>query len=222
MSACRSALLWALVLFPAALSAQGSPRAGAFEIGGGAGWIGGSPAGDATASETRNQTGVAALLTLFEADARLRPTGAYGARVGFHLTPTTSVEAGFSYSRPTVAIAVSGDFEDSPDVTIDASSLRQYVVDLGVVVHLRRLRFGRDGVPFFSAGAGYLRELTDERALAGTGRVYRIGGGLKQRLGPRGGLRFDAGLGVRDGGFSLDEPRLRAFFTAGAGAFLVF
>ena len=213
------ALGLALALTPAALSAQAEPS---WEVAAGFGWLGGSPVGAATALETRNQVGGGPRLTLFDVDGRIESSRATTARVAFRVNPTFAVEAGFSYARPVLTTDISGDFEGSPDLTVQADPFRQYVIDVGVVVHLRRLRFGGGGLPFVSAATGYLRELTDDRTVIETGRTYRLGGGVKQPFGRRAGLRFDAGLGVRDGGFSLDEPRARAFLVAGLGAFFVF
>lgn len=220
---CSALLLaLALVLVPAMLHAQDYPAPRSVEVGGSVGWMGGTPGGSATALETRNRVGGLPRLTLFAVDGRLESTTSVAARVAFNLTRTVALEAGLSYGRPVLAARVSADFEGSPDLTVRALPLRQYVIEGGVAVHLRGLRIRGGGLPFVAAAAGYLRELSDERAAVETGRAYRLGAGVKQPLGHWGGLRFDAGLGVRDGGFSLDEPRVRAFFTASAGVFAVF
>lgn len=215
------ALLLAFAIVPAPVFAQ-NDAPGKFEAGVVFGWMGGSPGGSATALETPNQRGGLPRLTLFEADARLESTSAVTALVAFNLTPTIAVEGGLRYARPVLRTEVTADFEGAADRTIDSAPLRQYVADVGLVVHLRALAFGGGGVPFFTAAVGYLRELNGDQTVVEDGRAYRLGGGVKQPLGGWGGLRFDAGLGVRDGGFSLDEPRVRAFFTAGIGVFVVF
>lgn len=205
-------------------TAQTRPRRGSFDFGGGVLWLAGSAVVDRNATETRNQTGPADRLTLFEVDSQLRSAPGIGAHLGFNLTSTVAIEGALTYSRPKIATAVSNDFERSPNVTISDSPLQQYVVDAGVLVHVRGLHLGSRTRPFVAASAGYLRQVTEARATVSTGRVYAIGGGLKQMLAPSGrlGLRVDARLGVRDGGLMLDEHRRRAFFMAGAGTFILF
>jgi len=207
---------------PTTASAQFSPRPGSFEVGGGVVYIGGSAVGTARATETRNQTGTADPLILFETDARLQSAVGIGAHVGFNLTSGIAIESAVTYSRPSIRTSISNDFERSPDLVISDSSLQQYFFDLGVIVHLRALHLGSRGLPFMSASIGYLRQVTDERASIDSGRVYQIGGGLKQMLTGGVGLRFDARLGIRDGGLTLDDQTHHRFFVAGAGAFVLF
>ncbi|MGH9146914.1 MAG: hypothetical protein ACRD1Q_09405, partial [Vicinamibacterales bacterium] len=145
---------------PARLDAQSYPRSGSLELGGSVFWIGGSDAGSATAEETQNQTGSTSPLTLFETSARLRSAVGVGGRIGFNLTSSIAVEGEFVYSRPTIAVSISNDFERSLDLTLEGSSLHEYFIDGGVVLHLDNLRFNSRGVPFLSARAGYLRQLT--------------------------------------------------------------
>ena len=218
------ALLVMLVGMPSPLGAQTGPRAGAFDLGGGALWLASSAVGDRKATETRNQTGSADRLTLFEVGSRLRSAPGMGAHVGFNLTSTLAIEGTLTYSRPRITTAVANDFERSPNLTLSDSSLQQYFIDAGVLVHLTSLRLGSRTLPFLAASVGYLRQVTEEHASVLTGRLYGIGGGLKQMLSPGGrvGLRVDARLGVRDGGLMLDDHRHRAFFMAGAGTFFVF
>lgn len=205
-------------------TAQPGLRRGSFDLGGGALWLAGSAAGGRNATETRNQTGSADRLTLFEVDSRLRSAPGIGAHLGFTLTAILTIEGALTYNRPKITTAVSNDFESSPSVTLSDSLLQQYVVDAGVLVHLTGLHLGSRTRPFLAASAGYLRQVTEERASVSTGRVYRMGGGVKRLLtsNERLGLRVDARLGVRDGGLMLDDRRRRAFFMAGAGAFVVF
>jgi hypothetical protein len=216
------ALVGLVGLMSAPLAAQSPPLVRRFELGGGLRWAGGSPAGAATASEVGNHIGEGPDVTLFEADARMRPATGVSARVGYVLTRRIVLEGGVSYSRPAIVTTITSDFEDSPDLSLDASQLHEYLVDVGVVVHLAGLGPGSPTAPFVAARAGYLRQLTDGRTTAEVGRLYEIGGGLKRLMGRRTGLRLDASLGLRDGGFSLDEPRTRAFLAVGAGAFVAF
>lgn len=216
------AVVLSLCAAPARLDAQSYPRSGSLELGGSVFWIGGSDAGSATAEETENQTGSASSITLFETSARLRSALGVGGRIGFNLTSSIAVEGEFVYSRPTIAVSISNDFERSLDLTLEGSSLHEYFIDGGVVLHLDNLRFNRGGVPFLSASAGYLRQLTEERQSVETGQVYQIGGGFKQLVGQHFGVRLDLRAGFRKGGLSFDDGGRRPFFVLGGGGFVVF
>jgi hypothetical protein len=211
-----------LATAPATLEAQSYPRSGSLELGGSAFWIGGSDLGIATAEETENRTGSSSTITLFDTSGRLRSAFGIGARVGFNLTSTIAVEGELIYSRPTIVVSISNDFENAPDVDLESSSLHEYFIDGGVVLHLDGLRFSNRGVPFVSASAGYLRQLTDERLAVETGQVYQLGGGFKQLVGERFGVRLDVRVGFRKGGLSFDEGDRRAFFLLGGSGFVVF
>ena len=218
------ALLLALIGRPATARAQARPSRGSFEVGGAALWIGGSVVGQRRATETRNQTGSADRLTLFAVDARLRSAPGVKAHLAFNLTPAIAIEGGFTYSRPSIATAVASDFEGSPDVTLSDSPLQQYFADGGAVFHLTGLLLGGRTLPFLAVSAGYLRQVMGGGVWVTTGRIYGIGGGLKQMLAPNGriGLRMDARLGIRDGGMMIDEHQRRPFFMVGGGTFVVF
>jgi len=222
MTCLRFIALTMLAAVPTTASAQFSPRPGSFELGGGVVYIGGSAVGATRATETRNQTGTADPLILFETDTRLQSAVGIGAHVGFNLTSMIAIESAATYSRPSISTSISNDFERSPDLVISDSSLQQYFFDVGVIVHLRALHLGSRGLPFMSGSFGYLRQVTDERASTDSGRVYQVGGGLKQMLTGGVGLRFDARLGIRDGGLTLGDQTHRRFFVAGAGAFVLF
>jgi hypothetical protein len=217
-------VLLALAVVPRVAGAQTYPRSRSLEVGGSATWVGASSIGSARATETSNQPGASERLTLFETEGSLRAAAGVDTRIGFNLTPNVGIEAALTFSRPVIATSVTNDFEGAPNTTIATSHLDQYFVDVGVVLHLTGLRFGRGTLPFGTASVGYLRQLTADPAVAFTGRVYELGGGLKQMLtaGRRVGARFDARLGLRDGGFDLAASSRRAFFAAGAGLFVAF
>jgi opacity protein-like surface antigen len=218
------ALLLLLTAMSATASAQPLPSRGSFEAGGAALWLGGWGMGEKKATETRNQTGSAERLTLFAVDGRLRSAPGINTHISFNLTPVIAIESGFTYSRPSVTTSVASDFEGSPNLTLSDSSLQQYVVDGGIVFHLAGVRLNSRALPFLTVSAGYLRQVMGGGVWVTTGRIYGIGGGLKELLTPNGriGLRVDARLGIRDGDMMLDEHQRRPFFMAGAGTFVVF
>ena len=214
---------WAQPLQP---SSSGPFRPWSIEVDAGVLWSSGIDLGSTTASITANQTPPTDY-PLFKTAADLGGAPGFEGRIGLWITRAISVEGAFQYSRPTLETRISGDVENAPIVTATAE-LSRYVIDVSGVVHLTRFRIGRGGMPFVLGGVGYLRELDDAQALAETGRLYHAGGGFKYLFASRShglfkglGIRGDARLYFKDGGYELevDEP-LRRFF-AGAASFIV-
>jgi hypothetical protein len=226
---------WLAVWVPAPAQAQAQPpssggpfRPWSIELDAGLLWSGGIELGSTTASITANAT-PAADYPLFHTAADLEAAPGFEGRLGLWLTRVIAVEGAFQYSRPTLETRISGDVENAPPVTASAD-LSRYVVDVSGVVHLTRLRIGGSGMPFVLGGVGYLRELDDDEALAETGRLYHAGGGIKYLfVSPsRGlvkgvGIRGDARLYFKDGGYELEpDAPLRRFFAGGASLIVAF
>ena len=141
------------------------------------------------------------------------------------MTKNLSLEVGGAFARPQVSIAISADPEAASQV-LEGEDLQQFVFDVGAVWQLP-LRLGRRARPFISGGAGYLRQLHQERTLAEAGQVYYAGGGLRYWL--RGGsgstrsvgLRADARAMWRRDGIDF-EDRTRAFPTVSVWLFAEF
>jgi hypothetical protein len=216
---------WAQAIQP---SSGGPFRPWSIEVDAGLLWSSGIDLGSTTASITANQT-PAADYPLFETAADLDAAPRFEGRIGLWITRTIGVEGAFQYSRPRLETRISGDVENAPVVTATAD-LSRYVIDVSGVVHLTRFRIGRSGMPFVLGGVGYLRELDDAQALAETGRLYHAGGGFKYLFASRSrglvkgfGIRGDARLYFKDGGyeFEADEP-LRRFFAGGASLMIAF
>ena len=69
----------------------------------------------------------------------------------------------------------------------------------------------------FLWGAGYLRELHEDDAFVEEGLEYHAGGGIKWWFGQgrrRVGVRGEAGISIRDGGFDFEDGQ-RIVPTAG-------
>jgi hypothetical protein len=237
VTARRAAVLvaWLALWVPGPARAQGQPpsspgpfRPWSIELDAGILWSGGIDLGSTTASITANAM-PAADYPLFQTAADLEAAPGFEGRLGLWITRVIAVEGAFQYSRPTLETRISGDVENAPLVTASAD-LSRYVVDVSGVVHLTRFRIGGSGMPFVLGGVGYLRELDDDEALAETGRLYHAGGGIKYLFVSRFrglvkgvGIRGDARLYFKDGGYELepDEP-LRRFFAGGASLIVAF
>ena len=111
------------------------------------------------------------------------------------MTRDLAIEGGVTYARPTVTTRVSGDPELLAGATLDAGRLRRYVFDVGVTWQLPAAWAGGRLRPFVSGGAGYLRELYDERTLVETGRLAHAGAGARYFL--RGGDGSRRAVGIR-------------------------
>jgi hypothetical protein len=216
---------WAQALQP---SSSGPFRPWSIEVDAGVLWSSGIDFGSTTASITANQT-PAADYPLFETAADLAAAPGFEGRIGLRITRTIGVEGAFQYSRPTLETRITGDVENAPAVTASVD-LSRYVIDVSGVVHLTGFRIGRSGMPFVLGGVGYLRELDPAQALAETGRLYHAGGGFKYLFTSRShglvkgfGVRGDARLYFKDGGYELDaDDPLRRFFAGGASLIVAF
>jgi hypothetical protein len=183
-----------------------APRGGSVELSGGVSWVQGFDLGNASAEQTRNPTTGSSPLVLFTSDTALDAATGAQVRLGVYLTRRISIEGGFQYSRPLLSARVFGDFEGADSATL-SETLARYVVDGALVFHLPSFAGGR-GVPFVTGGAGYLRELHAGNELVETGTQYYAGGGVKLWFGQvrrRFGIRGDAGIAIRDGGFDFEE-----------------
>ncbi len=191
-------------------TAQSAGRPGRWELSGGGVLTGGYELGERAAELTPN-TGSASF-EQFTTDNRVRQAFGVQGRIGFIVTPALAVEGGFRFTRPVYEVRVSDDTEGAADTTIE-ETLSQYVFDGYVVWLVERAAFaGGRAVPFVFGGAGYLRELHEQDALVEDGLEYHAGGGLKWWFGQgrrRVGVRGEAGISIRDGGFDFaDGPRV--------------
>ena len=162
---------------------------------GGLNLAGGYPIGDATAELRGNGLGGSPPpFTLFRAESSVEAVAGGEFRVGFGLSRNVAVEVGVGYSSPGIRTALSEDAE-ADAITIDAEQLAQYVIDVGATWQLSRPVIAGRVRPFVTGGAGYLRQLYDERTLVETGRIYYVGGGVRAWL--RGGDGQRRSLGIR-------------------------
>jgi len=182
------------------------PRAGTLEVSGGGLWTGGYSFETVSANETRNPTTGSGPLTLFQGEPQLDGGGGAEAHLGVYLGRHVSVEGGFQFSRPSLSLHTSSDFEDAPDTTVSAS-VTQYVIDGSLLYHFGTGRL----TPFISGGAGYLRQLIQDNSIVETGNEIHGGGGVKYWLGAgrRFGVRAEMRLSSLSGGVSLDGTTKR-------------
>lgn len=179
---------------------------GRFEIAAGPVWAGRESFGVSSATETSAAGG---RFTLFQTSSTLLAVWGVEARVGVRLTRALEAEASSSYSRPTLRTNVSADVENGDALAVD-DLVRQITLDGSIVLKLERWRFGR-GVPFVSAGAGYVRQIHESNTLVSTGQSYHVGGGAKYLLMARDGrlkgigIRGDVRALVRTKGVAFDK-----------------
>ncbi|HET7217863.1 MAG TPA: outer membrane beta-barrel protein [Vicinamibacterales bacterium] len=210
------ALLMAASLSSAA-HAQ-SRTGGRVEISGGGVFVGGFDLGDRAAQLTANAGGT---FDQFSTSGTVDPVGGLQARLGVFLSRALAIEGGVRWTRPIFAVRITGDSEDAPDTTAE-ETLNQYLFDGSAVLHFGD-RTSNRAVPFIYGGAGYLRELHEGDALVEEGTEFHAGGGVKIWMGAsrRVGVRAEAGLSVRDGGFDFQDKR-RTVPVAGGFVFWVF
>lgn len=218
-------VLFALCRTPALAQTVDDRSAHRFDVSVGALWLAGGRLGTDDANLRANRL-QAAPFTIFETNSRVSSSPAFDSRLGFWLTRSIVVEAGFLYTNSTVRSRVSADVEGAEALTLE-EDLEQYFIDASGVVLIDALRFGRM-VPFVSGGAGYLRQLHEGRTLVETGQVFHAGAGIRHwlTLRDRGfmravGVRADARVYVLMNGFEFDtDPRVHG--AVSASAFLTF
>ena len=140
---------------------RSGPRAGAFEISGGGMWSAGQDLADRDATLTPNPGTGASSFDLFKSDPTLKPVLGAQVLVGYYITRAFAIEGGMQYSRPTLSVRLSDDFEDAPSVTAD-TAITQYLGMGSLVYH-----FGTSPnvVPFVAAVAGHLRDVHNGKEL---------------------------------------------------------
>jgi hypothetical protein len=216
-----AAMLVGAVVLVAPSTAQAQPR---LEITAGGAWWDGYDLGQRRASITGPQAPTGQDVTLFDTDVAIRPGPGAEVRVGWRLFRGVYAEATGGIGVNEVEARVSGDIEQAPAVTL-SSTLTQITIDGGAVVELPALRTPAGNlVPFVAGGAGYLRQVHEDRVLIETGRTFHVGAGVKWRspaLRPRGLVqrlivRADARLVSRSGGVDVGDER-RNYITVSGG-----
>lgn len=202
-----AAVLGALVLGASPVRAQ-APLPGRVEVAAGALWVARQAMGSTDASETSAD---GTRFRLFASDSSLAAGVGIEGRIGVRLTRVLQLDASATYAKLELRSRITSDVEGIPDITL-TEAVTQWTVEGAVVAHLARWRLGASGVPFLSAGAGYLRELHEGGTLAETGRRYHVGGGINYLLTRRDerrlkstGLRVDARAVLRTGGVSFTD-----------------
>ena len=183
---------------------RSGPRAGAFEISGGGMWSAGQDLADRDATLTPNPGTGSSAFDLFQSDPTLKPVFGAQVLVGYYITRSFAIEGGMQYSRPTLSVRLSDDFENAPSLTAD-TAITQYLFMGSLVYH-----FGTSPkvVPFVAAGAGHLRDVHNGNELIETGVEYHGKFGVKWWTGSgrgRIGVRAEGGVSMRTGGFNFDE-----------------
>jgi hypothetical protein len=217
----RSVVLSWLILAAAPIAAYAQPAVASLErheivIGGGPILAGGYDLGDSIAQLRSNAQGAQPPpFTLFAVSSTMEPLAGVEAHLGYAITPSLVVEGGGWFARANIAPELSRDQEALP-VSIDGEKLFQFVVSGGVAWQLP-WSLGPKAVPFVTTGAGYLRQLHEERTLVESGTVFYVGGGVRYfiRGGGTGrsiGVRGDVRATWRTPGIDF-EDKTRLFPT---------
>jgi hypothetical protein len=198
------------LLAAAAVLAVSSTASAQVTISGGLDWGGSYDVGGSTAQLRTNAPGAAPPpFTWFTVDSQM--AGAFGGqlRVGYAITRRITVEGAAALSRRRIAFDVTGDNETGFQ-SLEGESVHHYLFEGTAMWHLPLARSPRL-VPFASGGAGYLRQLHQDRTLVETGQIYHAGGGLQywlrgRRDSARGfGVRGDLRMNVRHNGIDFEN-----------------
>ena len=217
-------MTWRAALAVVAWGLGASPCVAQVTISGGVLWSAGHEAGMSTADLRSNATGSSVPpFTWFQADSRIGQAPGFEGRVGVDVTRWLTIEGGASYARPRLVFSISRDTE-SPNQEYQGESLHQYVFDGAVMWRLAMERSPRV-TPFVVGGAGYLRQLHEERTLVESGQLYFAGGGARFWLHGSAtssrslGLRTDVRVNIRRRGVDF-ENAVRVYPTVSALLFV--
>jgi hypothetical protein len=208
-----------------ALAAGVSAAEAQVTVSGGLDWTGGYDIGTSSAQLRANTPGATPPpYTLFNVDARIAPAPGAEVRVGVVVRPQFTVEGGVMFARRRLPFRIFGDAE-IPSESFAGESLQHFLFDAGVQWELPG-RFPPRLRAFASGGAGYLRQLHQDRTLVESGQVYYAGGGARYWL--RGlpdsdrsiGVRGDVRVNVRRGAIEFEE-RTRIYPTVSVLMFIV-
>lgn len=227
MSARRSGMrlgVLAALVVSGALGASEAAAQSRLEVTASGGRWGGYDLGERRPAITGPQAPSGSPVTLFDADVSVQSGAAAEVRIGWRLLRRIYAEATGGLGANDVRVRVSEDIEQAPDETI-ASRLTQITIEGGALVEVVRLgAVGGELVPFVTGGAGYLRQVHEDRVLIETGQTVYGGAGVKWRARaakPKGLLqrlvvRGDVRLVSRSGGADIDESR-RSYITVSGG-----
>ena len=201
--------------------ATAQPSPGRIELAVGAGWIGAIALDRVSADEAAFG---GATRALFNSDTQLDGSIGAALTLGVRLSSLVRAEAAMTYNPTHLTTRVTADREGVADVAVD-SRVTQYIFGGDLIVQPSRWQRHRLA-PFASAGAGYLRQLSEGRVLVQNGAAYFAGGGLyyvrtpdRQRRMKATGLRLDVrALALRDGVAPDHKTRVAPAVTASAFA----
>lgn len=186
-------------------------------INGGLGWSGGHDVGAATATLRTNAPGATPPpFTLFNVDTRMAPSPGGEVRVGVAIGSRFTIEGGALLARRQLAFRITGDRESSAQ-QFDGETVQHYVFDGGLLWELPVARSARLRT-FVAGGAGYLRQLHQDRTLVESGQIYYVGAGMRYWLRGRSessksvGLRGDFRVNLQRKGIDF-EDKTRAYPT---------
>ncbi len=202
------------------------PRTHRLSVAGGVVWAGGYPIGGRVAEIRRNATGATPpAFPLFRADSTFEPAVGAEARIGFAMTPSITVEGAARWSEPHINVVITEDTEGA-NTSFDGETTSNYVFEASMIWRVPVFRAESPLRPFVMGGAGYLRQLHQERTLVETGQIYHVGGGVQYvfrgadgRRRPL-GVRGDARAYIRRGGIEFEDkvrvyPAVAALFFVG-------
>jgi hypothetical protein len=221
MSGRGGALIAAAVLVlsstAAAQSAGGSDR-GTFTVSAGVVGAGGYDVGGRSAELPRNGT-AADPVVLFRTESSVAGTPGVDARLAYAVSRRVSLEVAGTFVRPSLDVRITRDSEGAGD-TVASESIGQFTLEAGALVQLPLAIAGGALQPYVNGGAGYLRQLHQDRLLVETGHVVYAGGGawywLRRRPGARAlGVRAETAVVARYRGIDFEDkarvyPRVSA------------
>lgn len=209
----------------AAQTAPPASRPARLVVAGGGTYSGGYEVGTGAADLRQNTTGSGQTFTLFETRTRVDSAAGLDLRVGYVVSPAWTVEGEFTFSKPSLSVVVSNDREEA-STSFQGQSLSQYVVGANVLWTVPGLGRATALRPYVLGGAGYLRQLYEDRTIVETGQVFYAGGGVRYLIRGAGarrtfGVRGEVRATVRRDGVEFEDAT-RVFPVASGLLFFMF
>ena len=193
--------------------------------GAGIAWLGGYAIGDATAELRGNGTGATTPpFTLFTADSRIRRPPRRSCESVSLSRRSSRSKAARAFAHPRIGVSDCGDPEAAAQ-DLPGEELQQYVFDGGADLAAADRPGRAAGARSCLGGAGYLRQLHEDRTLAETGQIYYAGGGARYWLrgghgrSGRSGCAATCAVNVRSNGIDF-EDKMRTYPTFSVFVFI--
>lgn len=149
--------------------------------------------------------------TLFNSSGTERGPAGVEASMAFRLNRHLLAEVTGEIGPRKLQTSISSDFEGAPAITLTQPFKRYMIEGSGTWLFGRRSKVE----PFVRGGAGWMRQITDDKILVADSVYVVVGGGIRYWVRDRFGLRVDARAIDRIGEVTFGTKRLSGIIAGG-------